>query len=353
MNAIHVHNVKDYTIAACQPTNVPMFRNKPFYAASLSQDGDNLTMKSFRLLFLTACTVALVGWMPATGHGQILKPDNIKLLSRGKAPRKALRYKLKPGQAFNMTITMHMNMKVRVKMGNNPPVPQAVNIPPLKLVNQLRVKARKKNGDMVVVGKMLSAIPIRTPQANPMMLAALGKELKKLKGLSMRYLISPTGLIKTAKALYTPRMSPQFKQLMDNIRNSLRQFVTPLPKATVGKGAKWKVVYTVKQPILVTQTTSYTVQQLGKDLAALGVVAVQSAKSQMRKVKTARGILQLKMSLNSRGTGRSVLRFRRLFINANLHILSDMKVKTKAKKAKQTVRTKMNIKTYIRSRKAR
>ena len=310
-------------------------------------------MKLFRMLFLAVCTIAFMGGAPSLSQGQILKPSNIKLIKRGKGPRRVLRYRLKPGKTFNMTITMHMNMNVKVKISKRAPINQVVNIPPLKMVNQLKVISRKKNGLTIVVGKLLKAIPIRTPKSNPMMLAALNKELTKLKGMSMRYTITSRGLIKKAVALYTPRMSPQFKQLMDNIRNSFRQFITPLPKKSVGKGAKWKVVYVVTKPIVVRQTTLYTVQQVQKNLVAMKVVALQNASSQMRKVKTAGRTLKLKMSLKSKGTGRTVIRLRSLFINSSLHILSNMKVNTKTKFGNQDVRTKMNIKTYIRSRKVR
>lgn len=309
-------------------------------------------MKSLRFVFpLIVCTCGLL-FLPQEAAAQTATVPVVKMFSPGAKPRKKLRYRFSPGSSFRMTITMHMNIQMKILIPGQAPIPQNIQIPPLSLVNVIRCVQRQPNGDARIDSRLVEANPIEVPGQNPAMVASIKQELQKLRGMAIQYLISDDGNIKTAQIVHQPQMAPQFQQLVTNIQNSFRQMVTPLPQEAVGLGASWAVINQLTQPFEVKQSTRFQLLKHQGSLLELSVEALQSAQSQKRTVQSMGKSVPVSMSIRSKGQGKTVLRLNSLFINASLHMLSNMVVDTLADQQKQTVHTTMDIKTYIRSRKA-
>lgn len=302
------------------------------------------------ILLLGCCTAVGFAVFPQTSVAQTATDPVIKMVSHGAMPRKKLRYRLTPNTVFRMKITMHMNIRMKIRVPKREPILQNVQIPPLSLVNEIRCKKRETNGDAHIYSRLVEAKPIEVPGQDPNMVASIQKEMQKLQGMSIEYTVSNQGDIKASRVVFQPNMAPQFRQLMTNIQNSFRQMVTPLPKEPVGLGASWTVTNVLTQPFRVKQATRFQLLQRQGSALELSVEATQNARSQQRMVQTMGQSVPVTMSIQSKGQGKTVLKLDSLFINSSLHMLSNMMVNTANAQGSQQVHTTMDIKTYIRSR---
>ncbi len=293
--------------------------------------------------------IFMLGMTPVLAQQIKMGPSVIKLLSKGKKPYQTLRYKLRKGSKYRMNITMHMNMKMSIQVGKQAPIPRKVNIPPMELVNDLHCLSISQQGAAEIRVRLIKAKPIKTPGMNAGLLAALQRELHRIRGLSMRLTFSAQGMLVRSRIEHAPQTSKKFQQLMTNIQNTFRQIATPLPSKAVGQGAVWQVSNQLSQPIRLTQLTTYTLVKKQGSFLRLHVKMRQQAKEQVRLLKTPRGKMKLKMSISSKGRGNNTLQLSQLWIRSGLQVLSDMRVVSLIPKNRQHVRTLMNIKTYVRS----
>ena len=227
----------------------------------------------------------------------------VKLIKPGAAPRRELRFKVKPGQTE--TLKMTMTMAIAMKMGSKSQ--PSSKLPPMVMDMAMKVTDVKPNGDFRYEFSLTGTDVGAGPGIDPKVQKALKQALGQLKGLSGWALISNRGLNKETKINVPPGADPQTKQVMQGMEQAMQQMGAPLPEEPVGIGAQWQVISKLSQNgIQIRQTATYDLVKLAGDALSCKLAIIQVAPKQ--KVPAAVGVTVDLLSLKSTGGGTTDLR---------------------------------------------
>jgi hypothetical protein len=102
-----------------------------------------------------------------------------------------------------------------------------------------------------------------------------------VKGLSGTGTVSSRGVSKGVEFKVPAGSSPQARQLIDQMKDFVRQLVAPLPEEAVGPGARWEVKMPIKsQGMTIDQTATYEEVSLEGDRLTAKNTTVQHADNQ-------------------------------------------------------------------------
>jgi hypothetical protein len=226
----------------------------------------------------------------------------VKLVAAGNAPTKTLRLVAKP--RFHQTVTMSMAMGMGIQSGGKDIVPMT-RVPEVRMTLDLAVASVAANGDMRCTFKIRKPELAPDPSANPAVVAAMKKTIVGMDGISGYAVITNRGFTKEADFKLGPNIDPQLKELLDGMRQSLRQLAAPLPAEAVGKGARWETTTKLAlNGMSLTQVATYDLVELSGDSAKLTVTMKQTAG---RQTIQRNGVSVDLISLASSGAGDMTL----------------------------------------------
>jgi hypothetical protein len=229
----------------------------------------------------------------------------LELLDPGAEPRAPLRYKFRVGQPEKMIMDMQMDMTM------NPPGQNKISIvmPTMQFTSTIEPKSVTPEGDLDYTfttdkADLLDDRPLPAEVRNK-----VASELKLIIGLKGEGVVTSRGLTKRAEYDIPPGVSPQVAQMIENMKQSLRQIATPFPLEPVGIGARWKTTSTIKSKVFnFVQIATFSLVSLKGNHATLQVQIEQRAPAQVVKMD---GVpADVKTSLDSyqgRGAARPVL----------------------------------------------
>jgi hypothetical protein len=224
----------------------------------------------------------------------------VKLIDAGKAPLKPLRLTAKKG--LKKTVTMRMKMGLSMDLGNGAPMAQ--DVPPIEMVFAVKVTDVAANGDIRYDTQFKRPKVIANALTSPAIVEALNDAFKDLEGIGGYTVVTNRGFIKEVKLDVPENTAPQFKQMLDSMKQSMSQVASPFPDEAVGVGAKWDTITKVATNGLeVQQTASLRIVSLNGNKATLDVVLVQTATPQ---TFTASGVTANLASYASDGHGKTV-----------------------------------------------
>ena len=201
----------------------------------------------------------------------------VKLLEAGAEPRQQLRYKFAAGRKD--TLMMDMEMAIALEMaGMRQP---EMKLPIMRMSMGIDSKNVSADGNLRYEFSLDSTEVLEGAGVNPMVASSMKTELEKMKGMTGWAVVTPRGFTQDAEVNVPPNAGQQVQQVIDNMRQQIRQMSSPLPEEAVGKGAKWVVTMPMDTPALkLTQTAEYELVELEGSKGKLNVKLVQNAPAQ-------------------------------------------------------------------------
>jgi hypothetical protein len=199
----------------------------------------------------------------------------IELVSAGDEPRQPLKHPTtpQPPQSVELAIDVALNITLPGAGAVKQPVP------PMRVVMALGVEASvetsgEAKATLTVALSDVSLAP-RTESEE-----AIAREMQgvlgKLRGLHWTLAFDPHGPLGAAVA---PKGAPvEVMQLWGTIDEALRDLVVPLPKAALGKGARWKVFDRVRRAgVELLRRSDYSLVSRDGELLTLRATVHESA----------------------------------------------------------------------------
>jgi len=230
-----------------------------------------------------------------TGAGSSAQPSgvDVKLLSAGNEPRKALRLAPKAGDMQKAMMTLQMAM--------GPGGGELMKIPAIKIAFEVETKSVAPEGinnEIRIEDVTLDEASGGAPQMAEAMKAALGT----VKGMVIANTITDRGASRKVEVKYPPGADPTARQSMEQMKDSFMNAQVLLPEEAVGPDAKWEMKQKIKtQGMTIDQKVTQHLVAVEENVLTIESVIEQSAANQ----KIANPAMpQLKMDL-SKLTGSS------------------------------------------------
>lgn len=232
-------------------------------------------------------------------------PVSVEVLDVGQASgRRPLRLSFVAGSRSKLTMTMKMGMNMRVD-GNALP---AADIPAVEIVQTCDVVDVDKAGNARIAIRCERARVLAGPDVPQAVVQAMEAAMGGIDELRGDFRISNRGImlegefdVDAAKAL-----TPQLKQMLDAMQQSLEQMSMHFPLEPIGKGGKWRtVMHPTANGIDLEVVTTNTVTELVPDGLTLDIEIEQSAEPQdIRAPGVPAGAMRLEKGLGG-GSGTS------------------------------------------------
>lgn len=265
----------------------------------------------------------------------------VTLLEPGAEPRRVLRYSPDEGLEQLLESEMRMSMESTV---DGTPAPSTV-LPPMHMVMKIAVTGA--DDDVYQYSYELQKAEVgKAEGANPMVVSAMEKELAKTVGLRGTSRVDHRGMTLDATVDVPDGVPPRMKAMFKGLQRGVDQMSAPMPAEAVGVGARWKVEQVIDQNgIVMTQTATFTLDELESDTARLSIDLVQNAKPQEFRPSGMPVVGEL-LALEGKGSGKSTLDLGKLVpVESEVSVETAMELKVKMGAAPKTMSnvTKMNM----------
>lgn len=230
---------------------------------------------------------------------------SVELLDAGATPRRPLRYKFAEGREDTMMMEMKMEMELELAGTRAPKVP----LPAMQMAMAVQSKKVSPEGALHYDFKLESADVADTSGVSPNVVSSVKTELAKMEGLSGWAEVSARGFTRDAEVNVPAGAGQQLQQVVNNMRQQIRQMSSPFPEEPVGQGAKWVVHMPIDTPALkLTQKATYVLESLEGDTCTLKMDLEQTAPPQeMKAPNMPSGASAHLKSLASKGSGNMVV----------------------------------------------
>jgi hypothetical protein len=223
----------------------------------------------------------------------------VRLLEAGSAPRRALRYRFERQERAVMEMVMAMGMKMTVGAAG----PQDVALPPILMRMSIQPEPARADGSLRYAFR-LDKTEAQGGGLDPNVLEAMRAELARTEGLAGEVLVDARGFTLEADMRVPPGAGQQVKDMVEKMRQQLRQMSCPLPEEPVGQGARWEVRTHVQADLFrVEQRAVYQLRSQDGERIELGVELIQSAPRQAVQLPQAPQARAELLGLESKGSG--------------------------------------------------
>jgi hypothetical protein len=217
-------------------------------------------------------TLPSTSTLPAQAASAPSAPSAVTLVDAGAAPRRALRYALTKGSTESMSLRQQIGMAMTVE-GTAMPAP---SMPATVMTTRIDVDDVAADGTADVRVEIVS-LGVEAGDTDPALVAQMNPALAIMKGVTMRYRLSPTGQV--SNLTMSENAPPQLQAAQ--ALGSTEQFSVALPSEPVGVGAYWKTSRPVEQNgMTIDQEVEYRVRSLAGDTVVLEMALAQSATDQ-------------------------------------------------------------------------
>lgn len=235
---------------------------------------------------------------PAGGDG-----PHVKLLSPGEPPLRPLRYQVANGRRGRVTMTVGTTMAMTMD-GQALPAPPAIEV---KSWFDYRVTSASPGGDIRAEYEFGPMEVVEKPGLAPEIVQAMRAALAGMTGTKGFSVIDSRGIVRDADITVPAGAAPQLRQMIDGMRQSLRQLSSPFPEEAVGRGARWDTSYRITQNGLsIDQVAHVELAALDGDKGRMNITLTQSAPAQtMSPPGLPPGVKMKLVSLASSGSGEN------------------------------------------------
>ncbi|MBA3545321.1 MAG: hypothetical protein H0T76_02445 [Nannocystis sp.] len=260
------------------------------------------------LLAALGLTLAASACTPKDPHASCArsaeKAPVVKLITAGQAPHAPMRLVVTKGQQEKMVMTMKMAMA----MDGVTKLPRT-QLPPMLMTMGVTVTEVAANGDFRQDFILEGSDVLAGDGSPPAMVEAMRTSMGAMKGMKGHARLSSRGEVCESSLEIPDTVSPQQKQTMDGLQQSLQQVSVPFPDEPVGVGARWEVTYQLNQlqGMDLTQVATYELLERTATTVKIAATIVQSAKPQtVNPPGLPPGAVVHLDSLDSKGSGTTV-----------------------------------------------
>lgn len=161
---------------------------------------------------------------------------SVTVLSTGKRPFHVFRWRFDEGA--KSTIRMSANMRVTTVVDGRA-APTSIS-PPFISTMDFEVEEVAPKGDALLGFAVTSAALGDPGELDPETAVRLQAALESMVGMRGSYRCTTRGFISDVRVDIPPEFPTGARQLVESMRQSLRQIAAPLPERRLGKGAKWR-----------------------------------------------------------------------------------------------------------------
>jgi hypothetical protein len=202
----------------------------------------------------------------------------MRLLDAGRAPRRKLRYSWRTDQREQLTIDLRTAASTEVGGAKQPDIP----LPPVRIVIVIEPREVTADGDLDYAWHVTSATVTGEPDAPTSVAEGMRTEVAAVEELSGTATVTSRGLTRwIAIAPESVVDSGATGQMVEQVRQTLRNVAAPFPDEAVGRGARWqKLSQLAAKDTRITQTETFSLVDLAPDRGAVDDVLAQTAPPQ-------------------------------------------------------------------------
>jgi hypothetical protein len=225
----------------------------------------------------------------------------VHLVAPGAPPLRPLRYQVQPGRRGRVNMTM--GTKMSITLGEQA-LPTA---PPMDIVMTFdyHVTSVAADGAMRTECEFGAMKVVEKPGLPPEMVRAVTASLEGLKGMKGYSVVDRRGVVREADVVVPATAPAAVRQMIDGLRQSMRQLSSPFPEEPVGRGARWDTTFKIVQNgLTMDQVAHVELAELSDDRGDLRFTLTQSAAPQrMHPPNTPAEVVIDLVSLASTGEG--------------------------------------------------
>lgn len=211
-----------------------------------------------------------------------LGPPVVTLLDPGAEPRRALRFTWKKTAESGL---MDMKMGLAMSMADRPS-PPPMEMPTIRMRFDLKPESVTPDGALKAVFELKKVQLLADRPLPDELKKEMETVLQKLAGLRVLETISSRGIVQETSVEAPADLPPQVQQMVENMKDSLRNVSNPFPEEPVGKNAKWEVKTVVDGTVRLVQTATVTLDDVKDKQVSLSVGLVQTAPKQPMRSST-------------------------------------------------------------------
>ncbi|MEM7138912.1 MAG: hypothetical protein AAF500_20215 [Myxococcota bacterium] len=207
---------------------------------------------------------------------EVARPS-VTVSSLGSAPRHIVRWRFAKGAAGTLTLAMEMDVEAQVDGNAQPSNPT----PPIRTTLAVEVQDVTEEGT-ASIGVTVKSVGTDPDDAVPEALAErIRASLATMVGATGTYRCDSRGFVSDVALDGGAQAPPAVRQALENIRQSIRQMIAPLPEPAIGKGATWLVEADYPYSgILVSERATFTVDAIEPPKLGVNVSIAQQAADQ-------------------------------------------------------------------------
>src|SRR5262249_26698764 len=187
------------------------------------------------------------------------------------------------------------------------------------------------------------------PGVLPQVADAMKASFEKVKGTSMKGVVSTTGVSKQVDLNISSDAAPESRQALEQMKETFGNLITPFPLEPVGPGAKWENKSKVKtQGMTIDQTMTYELASVEGENMTIKVNFTQSAANQKFESPTMPGMKLNLTKMTGSGAGEKTMDLGHLIARAaTLELHSDYAMAMDMGGQKQNMTMKLDVKVQL------
>jgi hypothetical protein len=213
------------------------------------------------------------GHLPAAGTASA----TMKLLDAGQPPRRALRYTWNVAQKEQLVIELRTSASTEVAGAKQTDLP----LPPVHIAIAIDPRSVSPDGTLEYAWHVTSA-SVEASSAMPSPVAeGMRAEVAAIEHLKGSARVSSRGVSLGIVVDADPATDAGTGQMVEQVRQTLRDVAAPLPDEEVGRGARWQKLSQLEaKETRITQTETFTLLTLQGEKGTLDDVLAQTAPPQ-------------------------------------------------------------------------
>lgn len=199
----------------------------------------------------------------------------MKVLDPGTEPRKQLRYTFQKRPE-----TMQLDMKMSMTMNAGGRTSPKVTMPTIRLLNEIVPVSVDPSGTLTATFEAKKVEVLNDEAVPDEMRKKLTSDMKTVVGLKGRTVVTARGVAQEVSIEAPPESPESVQQIVENLKDSLRNLALPLPEEAVGKGARWEVRNVAAAQMTTVQTSTYTLRDVQTKKATMDMKVALTAPPQ-------------------------------------------------------------------------
>ncbi len=268
------------------------------------------------------------------------EPRRVTLVTAGAEPRERLSYRVAPGDKQTVTLALDLAMA----MNPTGAQPKLTKMPRTETTLEIVAEAPDADGAWPVEATVVDVVLTSSDPAQSKSIGAARDLVGKIRGAKLKTKVSPRGghgAFTVEGAEKRAELAQTFVQLQQSIEN----FITPLPDAAVGVGARWAIVERLSSTTDILQVRQVTLKRRDGKSVELDVAIEQLAANDQ--LASAGGQSAKVTSLESSGKASFVLDLERVAPEAGA---SDVTTVMFLQSGRDGLRTEAAARATIKSR---